>query len=68
MLFLINMELKDIIKSIKRKRARLKSGYVWVPYVISSTTPIVIDSKMKDIKIDPKKFGYLEYKENQRRI
>ena len=37
------MEIKDLIKGIKYRR-RFKSGYIFVPYIMCQTTPIISGS------------------------
>lgn len=39
------MEIRDIIRSIKRKRNKgLKQGYIYAPYIMVESTPFVIES------------------------
>lgn len=52
------MEIRDIIRSIKRKRNKgLKKGYIYVPYIIEST-PVVIESNFRPSKKLLNRYGY----------
>lgn len=54
------METKDIIRSIKRKRNRrgLKQGYVYVPYIIAESIPIIVESNFKPKTVLASRYGY----------
>ena len=53
------MEIRDIIKSIKRKRNRgLKRGYIYVPYIMAESTPVVIESNFRPSKKLLNRYGY----------
>lgn len=46
------MDIKDIIKSIKRKRNRgYKQGYIYVPYIMKESISIVSDNFKPSKKI-----------------